>query len=77
MIYLQWRTLARILGRMCNGEKWGFVYLFGDSTTEQRDRILRKFKEDPDVRILIAGLKCGGIGYVPPSPSKAHKLTEI
>lgn len=64
VIYVQFRTLARIIGRICNGEGWGFLYLTGDSSLEHRDRAIKRFRDDDDAKILIAGLKCGGLGYV-------------
>ncbi|KAH6718269.1 SNF2 family N-terminal domain-containing protein [Leptodontidium sp. MPI-SDFR-AT-0119] len=62
VIYVQFRTLARIIGRICNGEGWGFLYLTGDSSLEHRDRAIKRFRDDDDAKILIAGLKCGGLG---------------
>jgi hypothetical protein len=64
VIYVQFRTLARIVGRICRSEDWGFVYLTGDTSLDHRTKAIKKFRDDPDVRILIAGLKCGGLGYV-------------
>ncbi|KAG4442544.1 hypothetical protein IFR05_001956 [Cadophora sp. M221] len=62
VIYVQFRTLARIVGRICKGEGWGFLYLTGDSSLEHRDRAIKRFREDDEAKILIAGLKCGGLG---------------
>ncbi|TAQ90570.1 hypothetical protein B7494_g1097 [Chlorociboria aeruginascens] len=62
VIYVQFRTLARIIGRMCKRERWGFLYMTGDSSLEHRTKASRKFRDDPDIKILIAGLKCGGLG---------------
>lgn len=65
MIYVQFRTLARIIGRLCTSENWGFVYLTGDASLEHRTKAIKMFKDSTTVKILIAGLKCGGLGYVP------------
>lgn len=62
VIYAQFRTLSRIVARICHGEGWEFVYLTGDSTLEHRTKAIRRFREDPNIKILIAGLKCGGLG---------------
>ncbi|KAH8594411.1 SNF2 family N-terminal domain-containing protein [Bisporella sp. PMI_857] len=62
VIYTQFRILARILGRLCASENWGFLYLTGDSSLEHRGHAVRRFQKDPSVKILIAGLKCGGLG---------------
>ena len=64
VIYVQFRALARIVGRICQSEGWGFLYLTGDLSLDNRTKAIRKFKEDPEIKILIAGLKCGGLGYV-------------
>ncbi|RDL39913.1 uncharacterized protein BP5553_04253 [Venustampulla echinocandica] len=62
VIYVQFRTLARIVGRMCKQEGWNFLYLSGDCTLDHRSKALKMFRDDPEVPILIAGLKCGGLG---------------
>jgi SNF2 family DNA or RNA helicase len=64
VIYVQFRALARIVGRICASEGWGFLYLTGDLSLDNRTKAIRKFREDPEIKILIAGLKCGGLGYV-------------
>lgn len=62
VIYVQFRLLARIVGRMCASEGWGFLYLSGDCTLEHRTKATKMFRDDPDIKILISGLKCGGVG---------------
>lgn len=64
VIYTQFRTLARIIGRMCKQEAWGFLYLTGDASLAHRSKVIKMFREDESIMILIAGLKCGGVGYV-------------
>ena len=62
VIYVQFRLLAKIVGRICKSEKWGFLYLLGDCSLEHRSKVVKAFRDDPDVKILVAGLKCGGLG---------------
>lgn len=62
MIYCQFRVLAQILGRICQGENWGYLYLTGDSSLDHRGKAIKLFQQDPNIKILIAGLKCGGLG---------------
>ncbi len=62
VIYVQFRQFARIIGRICNAEKWGFLYLTGDTSIEHRAKAIKRFRDDEDVKILVAGLKCGGLG---------------
>jgi hypothetical protein len=69
VIYVQFRQLARIVGRICQSEGWPFLYLTGDRALEDRSKVIARFRDDKSIKILIAGLKCGGLGYVPfPSP---------
>jgi SNF2 family DNA or RNA helicase len=62
VIYVQFRLLARIVGRICEKEGWGFLYLTGDASLEHRSKVVKNFRENPNIKILVAGLKCGGIG---------------
>jgi SNF2 family DNA or RNA helicase len=47
---------------MCDAEGWGFLYLTGECSLEHRSKVVKIFREDDDVKILISGLKCGGLG---------------
>ncbi|TVY33570.1 putative ATP-dependent helicase, partial [Lachnellula subtilissima] len=62
VIYVQFRLLACIIGRMCASEGWGFLYLSGDCSLEHRTKATRMFRDDPNIKILVSGLKCGGVG---------------
>ncbi|KAG9232866.1 SNF2 family N-terminal domain-containing protein [Amylocarpus encephaloides] len=62
VVFVQFKLLARIIGRLCNEEGWPFLYFTSDIDLEQRSRSVEIFKSDPSVRILLSGLKCGGVG---------------
>ncbi|EHK98685.1 putative DNA repair protein RAD5 [Glarea lozoyensis 74030] len=62
VIYVQFRILARIVGRLCNQEKWPFLYYTGDCPPALRAKTITEFTTNPQIRILISGLKCGGLG---------------
>lgn len=34
----------------------------GDMTTKQRQKAVEKFRDDKTINVMIAGLKCGGLG---------------
>ncbi|KAF7947862.1 hypothetical protein EAE96_008939 [Botrytis aclada] len=74
VIYVQFRTLARIIGRMCKAEGWGFVYLTGDASLEHRSKAIKAFRNHDDIPILIAGLKCGGLGLNFPFANRCISL---
>ncbi|CZS91311.1 related to protein RIS1 [Rhynchosporium graminicola] len=74
VIYVQFRTLARIIGRLCNAEGWGFLYLTGDASLDHREKAIRRFRDDPHAMILVAGLKCGGLGLNFPFANRCISL---
>lgn len=39
----------------------GCVKLVGSLSVEQREKSIRAFREDPDVRVLLISLKAGGV----------------
>ena len=62
IIYTQFLGLCRILGRMCEAEKWGYVHFNGKMTQEARQKAIKRFGDDPHVSIMICSLKAGGVG---------------
>lgn len=74
VIYVQFRLLARIIGRMCKAENWGILYLTGDASLEHRGKVVKEFRTNDDVQILIAGLKCGGLGLNFPFANRCISL---
>lgn len=62
IIFVQFRLMAKILGRMCNAEKWRFIYYSGDMKQSARSDAVETFHSDNNVKVMIAGLKCGGQG---------------
>jgi SNF2 family DNA or RNA helicase len=72
IVFTQWLPMARILGRMCQQEsreaekkgkpKWDYLTYNGEMSHDARARALDEFATDSEKRILVASLKCGGIG---------------
>lgn len=62
VIFTQFTLMARIIGRICRQEKWPFVYFTGDMSIRQRGDAVQLFNTNPNTKIMIAGLKCGGMG---------------
>lgn len=46
---------------MLEKEGIGFLYLFGDLSMTDRVEVTKAFEEKEEARILIAGIKCGGV----------------
>ena len=61
-IYSQFLPMIRILGRMCQTEKWGYCTYTGTMSHESRAKSIEEFAEKPEKQILLASLKCGGLG---------------
>jgi hypothetical protein len=74
VIYAQFRLLIRIIGRMCKKENWKFVYLTGDTSLDHRTEAVNVFRDKEDVKILIAGLRCGGLGLNFPFANRCVSL---
>ncbi|KAL3426647.1 DNA repair protein rad5 [Phlyctema vagabunda] len=62
IVFVLWRMFARLIGRYLEKKSIGFVYYTGDMTTNERDKALKLFETEPKVRIMVTGLKCGGLG---------------
>lgn len=62
IIYTQWNPMVRILEKVCKTEGWQSRSYTGKMSVEAKDRAVHDFSKLRDVNILIAGLKCGGLG---------------
>lgn len=63
IVYSQWIPMLHVLGRICQTEGWTFEKYTGHMSHESRDNAIKNFG-DPTKgkRILLASLKCGGLG---------------
>ncbi|KAK8214967.1 SNF2 family N-terminal domain-containing protein [Phyllosticta paracitricarpa] len=62
IIYTQFITMIRILGKMCDQEGFGYVAFHGKQTLAARDATIEQFRDDREAKIMLASLKCGGVG---------------
>lgn len=53
IIFVQWGITAKILGRMLNFDKIGFVYYWGDMSSEQKSKNLATFHEVEEVKVMV------------------------
>jgi SNF2 family DNA or RNA helicase len=63
IVYSQWIPMLHVLGRICQTEGWEFEKYTGHMSHESRNKAIKSFG-DPlkGKRILLASLKCGGLG---------------
>jgi SNF2 family DNA or RNA helicase len=63
IVYSQFIPMLNVLGRICQTEGWGFEKYTGGMSHDSRDRAIKSFGDPTkDKRILLASLKCGGLG---------------
>ena len=62
IIFSQFHSMIQILSRICTDEGWDYCQYHGRMTHEARVRAIETFAEEESKIILIASLKCGGIG---------------
>ncbi|KAI9679232.1 MAG: hypothetical protein M1817_005251 [Caeruleum heppii] len=62
VIFTQFRLMIRILRKMCKAEGWGVVSYHGAMTLQARQKAVMRFTDVPEIKIMVAGLKCCGEG---------------
>ncbi|KAI9768311.1 MAG: hypothetical protein M1840_004919 [Geoglossum simile] len=62
IIFTQFRMIMAIFARICAQEGWGFCEYNGGMSHQERSKSLENFRDDSQKTILIASLKCGGVG---------------
>ncbi|KAI9743954.1 MAG: hypothetical protein M1818_002688 [Claussenomyces sp. TS43310] len=62
IIFTQWLGMITIISDICVQEKWGARKYCGTMTSDARNKAIDAFKDNPEITILIASLKSGGLG---------------
>lgn len=62
IIFSQFHGMIQIIGRICTDEGWDYCQYHGRMTHDARDKAIQTFADEESKIILIASLKCGGIG---------------
>jgi SNF2 family DNA or RNA helicase len=63
IVYSQFMPMLNILSRICRTERWTFEKYTGSMSHDARDKAIENFGSPAKkVRILLASLKCGGLG---------------
>ena len=62
IVFTQFRGIIKVMSRVCHEQHWDSVPFHGAMSFDARDKAIHKFTMDPDCRILIAGMKAGGVG---------------
>ena len=62
IIFSQFHMIMQILEKVCQRKKWKYCTYHGKMPHKARDKVIADFAKDEDMKIMIASLKCGGIG---------------
>ncbi|CAO2654805.1 Nn.00g115380.m01.CDS01 [Neocucurbitaria sp. VM-36] len=62
IIYTQFLAMIRILARVCKQEKWQIEEYHGNLSLLARDKAISNFAKNPNVKVMLASLRCGGLG---------------
>ncbi|KAL5399978.1 hypothetical protein PMIN06_012687 [Paraphaeosphaeria minitans] len=62
IIYTQFLAMIRIIGKICTEEGWRTEEYHGKMSHDARDKAIKHFADDAGVQILLASLRCGGLG---------------
>ncbi|QDS75407.1 hypothetical protein FKW77_003142 [Venturia effusa] len=62
IIFTNYRDTQNILRKVCEIEGWGCRQINGDTGLGRRAKCIEEFGEEPDIRVLLASVKVGGVG---------------
>lgn len=60
LVFSQWTSLLNLIEPHLNSKDIQFVRL--DGSTQNRQEVVNKFKNDPDCAVFLSSLKAGGVG---------------
>jgi len=61
LVFSEWTEMLKLAARRLDGLKVGWTMLHGGVVTERRPALLERFREDPDLRVLLS-TDAGGTG---------------
>ncbi|KAF2645627.1 hypothetical protein P280DRAFT_531914 [Massarina eburnea CBS 473.64] len=62
IIYTQFLAMIRILAKVCQEEGWLTEQYHGKMSFAARDKAIQHFADNQNVKVLLASLRCGGLG---------------
>ncbi|KAF2121509.1 SNF2 family N-terminal domain-containing protein [Lophiotrema nucula] len=62
IVYTQFLAMIRILGKVCEEEGWATEQYHGNMSFTARDKAIANFAKNPHIRVMLASLRCGGLG---------------
>ncbi|CAI6332506.1 unnamed protein product [Periconia digitata] len=62
IIYTQFLAMIKILSKMCQEEGWVTEQYHGKLNFNARNNAIKSFANNPQAKVLLASLRCGGLG---------------
>ncbi|KAI0096188.1 P-loop containing nucleoside triphosphate hydrolase protein [Nemania sp. FL0031] len=62
VIFTEWIATAKVLGRMLGQANINFVYYNGGISDRHRERNLKDFNENPDIKVMVSSMGAGSVG---------------
>ena len=62
IIFSQFHMIMQILEKVCQKKNWKYCTYNGKMSHQARDQAIKEFTEDGNMKIMVASLKCGGVG---------------
>ena len=62
IIFSQFHMIMQILEKVCQKKNWKYCTYNGKMSHQARDKAIKEFTADADMKIMVASLKCGGVG---------------
>lgn len=60
LVYSQFTSMLQLLAKNVQERKWAYAYL--DGQTQEREKVVDRFQQDPNVPLFLISLKAGGVG---------------
>lgn len=60
LIYSQFTSMLALIGKRLKENNWNYAYL--DGGTQNREKVVNEFQENPAIPLFLISLKAGGIG---------------
>lgn len=60
LIYSQFTSMLSLISKRVREKAWKYAYL--DGSTQDREKVVNQFQDDPSISLFLISLKAGGIG---------------
>lgn len=60
LVYSQFTSMLKLIGKSVQERSWAYSYL--DGQTQDREKVVSSFQNDPSIPLFLISLKAGGVG---------------